>query len=88
RALLLALQAWLTRRGLGPEPGESPAAHLRRIAPRAGPAGPALEESARHLERLVYAPVGSAERRERQRRLARRVAEVRRRLERRSAPAP
>ncbi|MDI5984708.1 DUF3488 and transglutaminase-like domain-containing protein [Halomonas sp. M4R5S39] len=88
RGLLLALQAWLARRGLGPEPGESPAAHLRRIAPRAGPAGPALEESARHLERLVYAPVGSAERRERQRRLARRVAEARRRLGRRKSSAP
>ncbi|PXY00303.1 transglutaminase family protein [Halomonas sp. LBP4] len=88
RALLLVLQAWLARRGLGPAPGESPAAHLRRIAPRAGAAGPALEESARHIERLAYAPVGSAERRERQRRLARRVAEARRRLGRRKSSAP
>ncbi|MFY0989702.1 transglutaminaseTgpA domain-containing protein [Halomonas sp. C05BenzN] len=82
RALVLALQARLVRHGLGPLPGESPAAHLRRIAPRAGAAGPALEESARHVERLAYAPLGSAERRERQHRLAQRVAEVRRRLRR------
>jgi transglutaminase-like putative cysteine protease len=80
RVQWLSLQAWLSRRGLGPESGESPSAHLRRIARRAGAAGPALEESAGHIERLAYAPVGSDERRERLKRLARRVAEVRRRL--------
>lgn len=82
RVQWLFLQAWLSRRGLGPESGESPSAHLRRIAARAGSAGPALEESAGHIERLAYAPVGSDERRERLKRLALRVAEVRRRLKR------
>lgn len=83
-ALVLALQAWLASRGLGARPGESPAAHLRRIAGEAGDAGPALTECVRHLERLLYAPVGPAERRERRRLLARRVAEARRRLRRRT----
>jgi transglutaminase-like putative cysteine protease len=85
RVQWLSLQAWLSRRGLGPESGESPSAHLRRIAPQAGAAGPALEESAGHIERLAYAPVGSDERRERLKRLAQRLAEVRRRLKRRGS---
>lgn len=87
RVLMLRLQAWLERRGMGPRPGESPAAHLRRIAPAAGGAGPALEECAQDLERLRYAPLGLAERRERRRRLVRRAAEVRRRLKRGPAGA-
>ncbi|QTF92258.1 DUF3488 and transglutaminase-like domain-containing protein, partial [Halomonas sp. BM-2019] len=77
------LQAWLASRGLGEAPGESPSAHLRRVAREAGDAGPALRDCAHHLERLRYAPLGRAERRERGRQLARRVAEVRRRLRRR-----
>ncbi|WP_280552981.1 DUF3488 and transglutaminase-like domain-containing protein [Halomonas sp. 25-S5] len=83
RWLVGSLQAWLARHGLAARPGESPAAHLRRIAPQAGPAGRALEECARDLERLAYAPLEEAERRQRRRRLAQRVAEVRRRLPRR-----
>lgn len=78
------LQAWLARRGMPPRPGESPAAHLRRLAPSAGAAGPALHDCAHQLERLCYAPLGPAERRQRRRQLARRLAEVRRRLRRRN----
>ncbi|MGM0982672.1 MAG: transglutaminaseTgpA domain-containing protein [Pseudomonadota bacterium] len=74
------LQGWLARHRLAARPGESPAAHLRRIAPQAGPAGRALEECAQDLERLTYAPLEEAERHQRRRRLAIRVAEVRRRL--------
>ncbi|SFU69366.1 transglutaminaseTgpA domain-containing protein [Halomonas korlensis] len=85
RAQLLALQAWLERRGLESLPGESPASHLRRLAPRAGAAGPALEDCAHHAERLLYAPLDEAERRQRHRQLAVRVAEVQRRLRRRRA---
>jgi transglutaminase-like putative cysteine protease len=80
RAQLLALQAWLGRRGLGTMAGESTAAHFRRLASHAGAAGPALEDCAHHAERLLYAPLGEAERRERRRHLALRVAEVQRRL--------
>ncbi|SDN57517.1 Transglutaminase-like enzyme, putative cysteine protease [Halomonas shengliensis] len=79
------LQAWLARRGLPPREGESPAAHLRRLAEAAGPAGPALRDCAHQLERLRYAPLAAAERRERRRVLGRRVAEVRRRLPRHRA---
>ncbi|MDI5892513.1 transglutaminaseTgpA domain-containing protein [Halomonas rhizosphaerae] len=82
RWLVGSLQAWLARHGLAAHAGESPAAHLRRIAPQAGPAGRALEECARDLERLAYAPLEEAERRQRRRRLSHRVAEVRRRLPR------
>ncbi|MDR5892070.1 DUF3488 and transglutaminase-like domain-containing protein [Halomonas mongoliensis] len=78
------LQAWLARRGMGPRPGESPSAHLRRLAASAGPAGPALSDCAHQLERLRYAPLGPAERRQRRRQLARRLVEVRRRLRRRA----
>ncbi|MBS9403632.1 DUF3488 domain-containing transglutaminase family protein [Halomonas sp. TRM85114] len=85
RVQLLALQAWLERRGLESMPGESPASHLRRLAPYAGAAGPALEECALHAERLLYAPLREAERRQRRRHLAMRVAEVRRRLRGRRA---
>ncbi|CAM3343702.1 transglutaminaseTgpA domain-containing protein [Halomonas lysinitropha] len=74
------LQSWLARHRLAARPGESPATHLRRIAPQAGPAGRALEECAQDLERLTYAPLEEAERHQRRRRLASRVAEVRRRL--------
>ncbi|WP_300272632.1 DUF3488 and transglutaminase-like domain-containing protein [Halomonas sp.] len=77
------LQAWLARRGLPPRAGESPAAHLRRLAEAAGPTGPAMRDCAHQLERLRYAPLAAAERRERRRALGRRVAEVRRRLPRR-----
>ncbi|MFG6157718.1 transglutaminaseTgpA domain-containing protein [Halomonas sp. 1390] len=80
RRLVGALQAWLAGRGLAALPGESPAAHLRRIAPLAGPAGRALADCAHDLERLAYAPLEAPERAVRRRRLARRVAEVRRRL--------
>lgn len=83
RVLIRELQAWLARRGLGARPGESPAAHLRRIVPQAGRAGQALERCARDLERLAYAPVEEIERRERQRHLRRSVGEVRRHLSRR-----
>ncbi|MGM0692739.1 MAG: transglutaminaseTgpA domain-containing protein [Pseudomonadota bacterium] len=76
------LQARLARHGLAAHPGESPAAHLRRVAPRAGPAGRALNDCAEDLERLVYAPLEEHERRQRRRRLAGRVAEVHRRLQR------
>ncbi|WP_180978236.1 transglutaminaseTgpA domain-containing protein [Halomonas urumqiensis] len=87
RALVLALQAWLGKQGLGPRRGEPPAAHLRRIASLASAAGPALEECAQHLERLRYARLGGGEARQRRRLLARRIKEVRRRLKRRgSAP--
>ncbi|WP_108445471.1 DUF3488 and transglutaminase-like domain-containing protein [Halomonas denitrificans] len=82
RRLVGALQAWLARRGLAAVPGESPAAHLRRIAPEAGPAGRALNDCAHDLERLAYAPLEAPERAARRRRLSRRVAEVRRRLPR------
>ncbi|MDR9440391.1 MAG: DUF3488 and transglutaminase-like domain-containing protein [Halomonas sp.] len=82
RWLVGSLQAWLTRHGLAAHPGESPAAHLRRIAPRAGPAERALNDCAQDLERLAYAPLEEEERRQRRRRLANRVAEVRRRLPR------
>ncbi|MBE0487917.1 MAG: DUF3488 domain-containing transglutaminase family protein [Halomonas sp.] len=82
------LQDWLARRGLGARPGESPSAHLRRVADEAGDAGPALRECAHHLERLRYAPLGREEHRERTRQLARRVAEVRRRLRRRLRRLP
>lgn len=77
------LQARLARHGLAAHPGESPAAHLRRVAPRAGPARQALNDCAEDLERLVYAPLEKHERRERRRRLAGRVVEVHRRLQRR-----
>ncbi|WP_254275763.1 DUF3488 and transglutaminase-like domain-containing protein [Halomonas sp. 3H] len=87
RVLMRRLQAWLARRDLGPRPGESPSAHLRRIAPMAGGAGPALDECAQQLERLRYARLGTAERRERRRRLVQRAAEVRRRLRRGPARA-
>lgn len=76
------LQAWLARRSLGPQPGESPSAHLRRVADEVADAGPALRDCAHHLERLRYAPLGREERRERTRQLGRRVAEVRSRLRR------
>ena len=82
RWLVGRLQARLARRGLGARPGESPAAHLRRVAPWAGPAGRALNDCAQDLERLAYAPLEERERRQRRRRLAERVAEVRRRLPR------
>ncbi|APE30415.1 hypothetical protein BOX17_05265 [Halomonas aestuarii] len=82
RRLVGILQAWLAGRGLAARPGESPAAHLRRIAPEAGPAGRALNDCAHDLERLAYAPLEAPERAARRRRLARRVAEVRRRLPR------
>lgn len=82
RRLVDDLQAWLARRGLAAMPGESPAAHLRRIAPLAGPAGRALADCAHDLERLAYAPLEASERAVRRRRLSRRVAEVRRRLPR------
>ena len=82
RWLVRDLQAWLARRGLAAHAGESPAAHLRRIAPRAGAAQQALLECALDLERLAYAPLGAHERRQRLRRLSNRVAAVRRRLAR------
>ncbi|MDZ7851331.1 MAG: DUF3488 and transglutaminase-like domain-containing protein [Halomonas sp.] len=74
------LQAWLARHRLAARPGESPATHLRRVAPQAGPAGRALQECAQDLERLTYAPLEEAERHQRLRRLSSRVDEVRRRL--------
>ncbi|SEL51591.1 transglutaminase TgpA family protein [Halomonas daqiaonensis] len=80
RWLVGHLQGWLARHGLAAHPGESPASHLRRVAPQAGPAGRALEECARDLERLAYAPLEEAERHQRRRRLSNRVAEVCRRL--------
>ncbi|XKE46070.1 DUF3488 and transglutaminase-like domain-containing protein [Halomonas organivorans] len=80
---LRALQAWLARRGHPGLPGESPAHHLRRLAPRAGPAGPALLAAAAELEGLLYAPLPSGERRRRRRILARRLREIRRRWPRR-----
>ncbi len=76
------LQAWLAQRGMPPHDGESPAAHLRRLADSTGAAGPALRDCAHQLERLRYARLGPAERRTRRRVLGRRVAEVRRRLAR------
>ncbi|QFU02944.1 Protein-glutamine gamma-glutamyltransferase [Halomonas sp. THAF5a] len=82
RRLVGALQAWLARRGWAAMPGESPAAHLRRIALEAGPAGRALNDCAHDLERLAYAPLEAPERAARRRRLSRRAAEVRRRLPR------
>ncbi len=82
------LQNWLARRGLGPWPGESPSAHLRRVAVDAGDAGPALRDCAHHLERLRYASMDQKERRERTRQLSRRVAEVRSRLRRRLRRLP
>ncbi|MEQ6916358.1 DUF3488 and transglutaminase-like domain-containing protein [Halomonas aquatica] len=83
RRLVSVLQAWLARHGLAARPGESPASHLRRIAPQAGPAGRALNECADDLERLAFAPLERGERAERRRRLSQRVSEVRRRLPRR-----
>ncbi|MGM0637438.1 MAG: DUF4129 domain-containing transglutaminase family protein, partial [Pseudomonadota bacterium] len=82
------LQHWLARRGLGPRPGESPSAHLRRTADEAGDAGPAMRDCAHHLERLRYAAMEQKERRERSRQLAKRVAEVRSRLRRRLRQLP
>ena len=81
--LVRRLQAWLERRGHGPLGGESPAAHLRRIAPRGGAAQTALEGIANDLERLLYAPLPDAERRLRRRRLGRQLAEIKRRWPRR-----
>ncbi|SDL18569.1 Transglutaminase-like enzyme, putative cysteine protease [Franzmannia pantelleriensis] len=77
------LQAWLAKRGHGPLGGESPAAHLRRIAPRGGAAQTALEGMANDLERLLYAPLPDAERHLRRRRLVRQLAEIKRRWPRR-----
>ncbi|WP_299233467.1 DUF3488 and transglutaminase-like domain-containing protein [uncultured Halomonas sp.] len=74
------LQAWLTRRGMPPHGGESPAAHLRRLAGSAEAAGPALRDCAHQFERLRYARLGPDERRSRRQTLGRRVAEVKRHL--------
>lgn len=82
RWLVRSLQTWLARHGLAARSGESPAAHLRRVASQAGPAERALNDCARDLERLAYAPIDESERHQRRRRLARQVAEARRRLPR------
>ena len=63
------LQGRLVRLGLGPVPGESPAAHLRRVAPNCGLSGSALEAVAEEYERLAYAPLNEAERSAGRRRL-------------------
>ncbi|MDR5865298.1 transglutaminase family protein [Halomonas koreensis] len=78
RRRLAALQAWLARRGHPCRPGESPAAHLRRLIPEAGAAGPALAAAAAELEALYYAPLSPAERRGRRRALRRQLRRVRR----------
>ncbi|MDN3558228.1 hypothetical protein, partial [Halomonas maura] len=56
--------------------------HLRRLAPQAGAAGPALLAAAEAFERLVYAPLAAAERRRLRRRLRRHLRELRRGLPR------
>ena len=81
--LVRRLQVWLEKRGHGPLGGESPAAHLHRIAPRGGAAQTALEGMANDLERLLYAPLPEAERRLRRRRLGKQLAEIKRRWPRR-----
>ncbi|MCK2184041.1 transglutaminaseTgpA domain-containing protein [Halomonas getboli] len=66
---LAAFQAWLRRRGYPLRPGESPAAHLRRVAQDMDTAAPALEAAAEALERWLYALLDAPERREASRRL-------------------
>ncbi len=66
---LVAFQAWLARRGHPARPGESPAAHLRRVAREAEAAGSALEAAAEALERWLFAPLEAPRRREAGRRL-------------------
>lgn len=66
---LAAFQAWLGRRGYPLRPGESPAAHFRRVARDRDAAGPALEAAAEALEQWLYAPLDASERREAARRL-------------------
>ncbi|RCV87183.1 transglutaminase TgpA family protein [Billgrantia montanilacus] len=82
-AMLGYLQCRLERLGLGPDPGETPAGHLRRVAPACGPAGEALRTVAEEYERLAYAPLNEVERSAGRRRLRKVIKEMRRRLPKR-----
>lgn len=74
--MMRRLQAWLARRGQGARPGESPAAHLRRVA-ALGLAPAPLDEAARAYERLAYARLNEGERRQRRDQLARACRRIR-----------
>ncbi|GKW48580.1 transglutaminase TgpA family protein [Halomonas sp. NCCP-2165] len=74
--LMRRLQAWLARHGQEALPGESPAAHLRRVAAQ-GLAPAPLDEAARAYERLAYARLSEAERQQRRDQLARACRRIR-----------
>lgn len=79
-AMLGYLRGRLVRLGLGPVFGETPASHLRRVAPACGPARAALHAVAEEYERLAYAPLNDAERRAGRRRLRQAIRKIGRRL--------
>ncbi|MCE9683951.1 transglutaminase family protein [Halomonas alkalisoli] len=82
-AMLGYLQDRLVRLGLGPDSGETPAGHLRRVAPACGPAGEALRTVAEEYERLAYAPLNEVEKRAGRRRLRQAIKGIRRHLTKR-----